>query len=196
MVLGWTLDTQRILVYLSSDKFAIWSSDIRHHILSGSLPISELETLVGIIEHVGYLITLMYHFLVRIHHLKNAIVSRSIHHVRLSSKIISGICLFLVFLNQAHAGMSMNLLTYLTPDHHHRADACETGLVATTWLLPKHGAGRSLRIIGASLPSSPWNSSRVSSAFGLSSWTTPPRLVSPHRDGKHVSSGMALQIKL
>jgi hypothetical protein len=127
-VLGWTLDTRRLLVSLSSDTFSLWSSDIRRHILRGSLLAPELETLVGRLEHVGYIIPLVRHFLGRICRLKDSIVSRGIRHVRLSAKLLSDLHIFLVFLNQAHDGMSMNLLIYRTPDHHHRADACKKGI--------------------------------------------------------------------
>jgi hypothetical protein len=58
-VLGWTLYTRQLLVSLSSDKFSLWSSDIRRHIIRGSLVATKLETLVGRLEHVGYLIPLM-----------------------------------------------------------------------------------------------------------------------------------------
>jgi hypothetical protein len=70
----------------------------------------------------------MPHFLGCIHRLKDAIVSRDVHHTCLSAKILSDLRLFLVFLNQAHEGMSMHLLTYCTPYHHHRADACGKGI--------------------------------------------------------------------
>jgi hypothetical protein len=65
------------------------------------------------------------HFLGRIHHLKDAVVSCGARRVRLSAKIIYGIHLFIIFLDQDHDDMSMHLLTYRTPDHHHHDDACE-----------------------------------------------------------------------
>jgi hypothetical protein len=149
-VLGWTLDTRRLLVSLSSDKFSLWSADIERHILSGSLLAAALETLVGRLEHVGYLIPLMRHFLGRIRRLKDAIISRGVRHVRLSAKIIADLRLFMVFLKQAHAGISMNLLTYRAPDHHHRADACEKGIggydmatgKAWRWEIPQEHWGK------------------------------------------------------
>jgi hypothetical protein len=83
----------------------------------------------------------------RIRRLKDTIVSRSVRHVCPSAKILSDLRLFLVFLNQAHDGMSMNLLTYRTPDHHHhhRTDACNKGIggynmdtdKAWRWALPQ-----------------------------------------------------------
>jgi hypothetical protein len=127
-VLGWTLDTRRLLVSLSSNKFVLWSSYIRRHIFRGSLLVSYLETLVGRLEHIGYLVYLMHNFLGRICRLMDAIVSHDVHHVHMITTILSDIRLFLVFLNQAHDGMSMNLLTYCTPDHHHHADACDKGI--------------------------------------------------------------------
>jgi hypothetical protein len=105
-------------VSLSSNKVTLWPSDIRHRILHSSLLASELETLVGRLEHVGHLTPLMHNFLGFIHRLKNVIMSRDVCHVRLSAKIIYDIRLFLVFLAQAHDGISMNLLTYCTPYHH------------------------------------------------------------------------------
>jgi hypothetical protein len=87
----------------------------------------------------------MRHFLGHVCCLKDAIVSRGVHHVHLSTKLLSDLRLFLVFLNQDHDGMSMNLLKYHTPDHHYRADACEKGIggydmdtgKAWRWALPQ-----------------------------------------------------------
>jgi hypothetical protein len=50
--LGWILDTMWLLMYLSSDRSAIWSADIQRHILHGSLLASELETMVVRLDHV------------------------------------------------------------------------------------------------------------------------------------------------
>jgi hypothetical protein len=72
----------------------------------------------------------MHHFLGRIRRLKDDIVSRGVLYVRLSAKILYDLHLFLVLINQAHDGMSTNLLTYRTPEHHHHADACEKGISA------------------------------------------------------------------
>jgi hypothetical protein len=132
------------------NKFVIWSSDIQRHIMCGSLLASELETLVGHMEHAGYLVPLIHHFLGRILWLKDVIIFRVNHHIHLSAKIISDLHLFLVFLTQAHDRISMNMLTDRTPDHHHRADACEKGIggydmatgMGRRWKIPREHWGK------------------------------------------------------
>jgi hypothetical protein len=59
--------------------------------------------LVDRLEHGGYLIPIMRHFLGRIRRLKDTVIFRGVCHVRLNAKIgISDIGLFLVFLAQTH----------------------------------------------------------------------------------------------
>jgi hypothetical protein len=67
------------------------------------------------------------HFCGHIHRLKDTIVSRGVHCVQLSANVVSDLRLFRIFLQQARDLISMNLLTYRTPDRDRRADACEKG---------------------------------------------------------------------
>jgi hypothetical protein len=60
-VLGWNLYSWRLMVSLSDENHDLWSTEIGHHLENGSLLTKELETLVGRLEHVGYLIPLMRH---------------------------------------------------------------------------------------------------------------------------------------
>jgi hypothetical protein len=85
-----------------------------HHILSGSLLESELDTLVGQLEHVEYLTPIMRTFVGCIHRLKDAIIACGVRHVQLSANIIYDIHLFLIFIQQTHDGITMNLLTIHT----------------------------------------------------------------------------------
>lgn len=65
--------------------------------------------------------------------------------IKLKEEVIEDLRLHLNFLNVAHKGMSMNLLTYRKPTHIYRADACPFGLGgfsaegrAWRWYIPFH----------------------------------------------------------
>jgi hypothetical protein len=94
-VLGWNLENFRLLVCLPSDKFGVWSADIESHISKWSILTAELKTLVGRLEHVGYLLPLVHHFLGWIRWLKDVIVSCGVRHVRLSAHFIADLRLLL-----------------------------------------------------------------------------------------------------
>jgi hypothetical protein len=149
-VLFWVWDTMHLLVSLSSNKSTLWSVGFRFHISFGTLIVFELETLAGHLGYVGYLTPIMHHFLDCIRHLKDAIVSRGVRSVRLSINIIADLRLFLIFLQQAHDGICMNLLTYRVSENHFHDDAYEKGIVgfdmatdkAWRWEIPREHWGK------------------------------------------------------
>jgi hypothetical protein len=111
-VLGWILDSQRLMVSRSDEKHCLWSVEIRHRLEKGSLRSKELETLVGRMEHVGYLTPFMKHFLGRLHRFKDTIVSKGLRYRRFRAKIKDDLHTHKSFLDQARQGISMNLLIH------------------------------------------------------------------------------------
>ena len=53
LVLGWHLDTRRLLLSLPKDKFDAWTSDINVILATGSCLFTVLETLVGRLNHAA-----------------------------------------------------------------------------------------------------------------------------------------------
>jgi hypothetical protein len=63
MILGWTLETRRLLLLLPTDKYEEWSSDIPKMIAKKSSRGGKLRNTVDRLNHVGYIIPVARHFL-------------------------------------------------------------------------------------------------------------------------------------
>ena len=146
-LLGWDADTRRLLLSLPHDKFLAWSKDMQRLLQHGKATRAELDTLVGRLNHVGYIIPAARHFLSRIRDLlqlaKNAGVQP------FDTECIADLHLWLKFLQQASNGINMNLLTYRQPTVEYLSDACEHGIggyssagKAWRWALPQEIEGR------------------------------------------------------
>ena len=104
---------------------------------------SELKTIIGRLNHVGYILPTARHFLSRLRKLQSAAhFKRQIHITKLVLKYLD---LWKTFLHTANKGISMNLLTYRQPTHVYRSNACKHRLGglsalerAWIWLIPVH----------------------------------------------------------
>jgi hypothetical protein len=66
IVLGWALETRRLIVRLPGDKFIAWSVDIAEILRTGTVTFGDLEACVGRLNHAAYVIPLSRHFLGRL----------------------------------------------------------------------------------------------------------------------------------
>jgi hypothetical protein len=66
IVLGWLLNTRILQIILPFDKYKAWSSDIRVILENKHTKFGELESTLGRLNHVGYVIPLARHFLNRL----------------------------------------------------------------------------------------------------------------------------------
>ena len=64
-VLGWDIDTRRLLIIFPHEKFIAWSRDIKTLISRGHNRVThkELKTLIGCLQHVANVLTKGSHFL-------------------------------------------------------------------------------------------------------------------------------------
>jgi hypothetical protein len=126
-ILGWEVDTRRLLLSLPTNKVTAWSESI-HTMLRdpGKVPYDDLDTLIGRLNHCGFLIPQARHFLGRIRTAKHKAAKR--RHASLSPAVRADLALWLAFLQAAGQGIDMNLLTFRHPTHVSRADACEHGM--------------------------------------------------------------------
>jgi hypothetical protein len=85
-----------------------------------------LDTLIGRLNHCGFLIPQARHFMGRIRAAKHSASKR--RYTRLSSAVQLDLALWLGFLESAGAGIPMNNLTFRDPTHVSRVDACEHGI--------------------------------------------------------------------
>ena len=112
-------------------------------ITQGETTASELETIIGRLNHIGYILPTARHFLIRLRKLQSA--ARFKHQIHIPKLVIKELELWKNFLQTAKKGISMNLLTYRQPTHVYRSDACKHGLGglsalgrAWRWLIPVH----------------------------------------------------------
>jgi hypothetical protein len=127
IVLGWLLDTRRLLVALPQDKFEAWLGSLDDIITTRHCLKEALESLEGQLNHASFVIPLARHFLTRIRALKN---SRSNKQCRLYVKdeVLADFVLWRSLLAKAHSGISMNLIVTRRPNRLVWSDSCPCGI--------------------------------------------------------------------
>jgi hypothetical protein len=114
IVLGWSMDTRRLLLSLPTDKFDAWMQDITKISTSRKTSFGDLETTVGRLNHAAYVIPLSRHFLNR---LRSRLLCRKpkAQEITLSHHELQDLALWRRFLTMAHNGLSMNRLMWEYP---------------------------------------------------------------------------------
>jgi hypothetical protein len=111
--LGWLLDTRQLLISLTLDKYSEWATAIIFILITESCGHEDLETLVGRLNHVCFVIPVAQHFMSRLRWL--LITSRQGRRIRLRPQVLADVRLWLSFLRLAHRGISLNLISFRTP---------------------------------------------------------------------------------
>jgi hypothetical protein len=125
VVLGWELDCRRLLAALPSDKFDAWTTAILAIIKPEHCSRQDLETIIGRLNHVSFIIPLARHFLSRLWAPLN---KNGKAHIRLSAEVIEDLKLWLAFLQSARTGISMNLIVTRQPSRLCFSDSCHYGI--------------------------------------------------------------------
>jgi hypothetical protein len=124
--LGWLLDTRRLLIGLPMDKFSSWSASIHFMVIMETCSYEDLDTLVGRLNHVCFIIPLARHFMSRLRWLLTG--ARAGRRIRLRPQVLADLRLWLSFLRLAFEGISLNLISFRVPTHVFRSDAAEHGI--------------------------------------------------------------------
>lgn len=127
IVLGWEVNTRRLLIGLPNDKFVAWLGDITDTLKLRRITFADLESLVGRINHASFVIPLSRHFIYRLRRRTN----RHLHpkqHVTLSETEIQDLKLWQRFLRAARDGISMNRVVTRQPNRMSISDSCPHGL--------------------------------------------------------------------
>jgi hypothetical protein len=143
IMLGWLLDTRRLLLSLPDNKFRAWSQDIQTVIDSGVVTTQDLETIVGRLNHASHVLPLARHFLPRLRRRTQRpspaprqqatlsveeIPSPARQQATLSVEEILDLRLWLLILAHANRGISLNLLVRRRPQFLGWCDSCPYGL--------------------------------------------------------------------
>ena len=132
VILGWLVDTRRLLVSLPEHKLIAWSGTIDRILVDCRCSVKELETLIGRLNHISVILRPSIHFLGRLRFLLARFMTknknyRKYRHV-LSSAVVDDLHLWKKFLQHAAAGVSINNIVYRTPTLTFRSDACPSGM--------------------------------------------------------------------
>ena len=150
VVLGWNLDTRRLLVQLPTHKWKAWRSQITIALNSKTIDRKTLESIVGRLENVAIIIKMMGHFLNNIRYLLIQLqkAGKNIRK-RITKRARDDLLLSLSFLDSAHKGINMNLIVLRKPSIIHIGDASEHGMGAYAshgrawrYLIPNELRGR------------------------------------------------------
>ena len=125
--LGWLIDTRRLLIALPLDKWKAWSDQIQQCIASDSLPCKTIETLVGRLNHVCYIIPDARHFMNELRAAEKA-ARASDKFITLTRRAKDDLRLWLDFLHSAKEGISLNRIVFRKPTIHSYSDASEWGI--------------------------------------------------------------------
>jgi hypothetical protein len=126
VILGWHFNFQTLTATLPEHKFIAWSTEIHKMVDSGKTTKQDLESTIGRMGHVSFIIPWVFHFLSRL----QSLLARA-HKRRV--RMIDDVCkkdlaLMLTILEKAKNGIDMNLLAFRSPDRIYYSDSCPTGL--------------------------------------------------------------------
>ena len=124
--LGWALDTRRLLVGLSDEKLQAWLASVIFMLIVGYTSYAELDTLVGRLNHVCFVVPQARHFMSRLRILRDR--SRAGFRIPFRPQVLADLRLWCSFLRLAHRGIDMNLISFRRPTHVLRTDASEHGI--------------------------------------------------------------------
>ena len=126
VLLGWVLDTRLLKVSLTFEKYTAWSESIKSILETKTSTFNDLDSLIGRIGHTSVINPYVKHFMSRIRQEKDRAENRK--KIKISSIVLDDLELHLDFLRLAYEGISMNQISYRSPTHSYRADACPFGL--------------------------------------------------------------------
>jgi hypothetical protein len=127
IVLGWLLDTRRLSLSLPEDKHTAWKAEILQILADRSATFGDLDSTVGRLNHAAYVIPLSRHFLNRV---RERVKRRRPKKQRIDLQQIEldDLRLWLEFLDQAKAGISLNRIAIRQPTRLSWSDACPYGI--------------------------------------------------------------------
>jgi hypothetical protein len=127
IVLGWTLNTRKLLMALPNDKYQAWSTAINMILSEHTCTKGELETLEGQLHHTAHVIPIAWHFLTRLRALKDSKAHKK-SPLKIRDAETEDLLLWNEILQQAHRGVSMNLVVILRPTQLCWSDSCPFGI--------------------------------------------------------------------
>jgi len=126
-VLGWNLDTRRLLISLPDHKVTDWIRDIDTILLAKKVHYKLLKSIMGRLNHVACILQPMRHFMGRLYRAFFRAKARS-GWTTLSTNELSDLITHSEFLQYAKMGVSLNNVVFRKPTSIYRSDAREFGM--------------------------------------------------------------------
>jgi hypothetical protein len=126
VILGWHFNFCTLIVILPEHKHIAWASKIRTMITDGRTTKKALESTIGQLGHVGFVMPWVFHFLSCLRTLLSQTCNKRV--IMVSKDCKNNLVLMLKILNKAKGGIDMNLLGFRSPDRICYADSCPAGL--------------------------------------------------------------------
>jgi hypothetical protein len=126
MIVGWLFNFRTLIISLPDHKFIAWTAAIQKMVTLKRTTSKDLETTIGGMGHMGFVIPWVHHFLSRL---------RSLHFrpqnccfIIINKTCIKDLELMTGILTKAYKGIDMNLLAFHAPDRVYHSDSCPAGL--------------------------------------------------------------------
>jgi len=124
--LGWRIDSREFVISLPDEKVRAWTSSINNTLTKLTINFEDSQTLVGRLNHVGYIIPTARHFLNRIRKLEYLADKRG--HAKINDDTAKDLKLWIELLQRAKAGISINSVIFRRPTSYTISDASEHGV--------------------------------------------------------------------
>jgi hypothetical protein len=126
IILGWLFNFRTLTVSLPEHKYIAWSREINQMINSRRTTKKQLESTIGRLGHVGYIIPWVYHYLSRL----RTLLARAgkLRSIKINDTCVMDLELMQQILDKAKKGIDMNLLAFRSPDRIYYSDSCPAGL--------------------------------------------------------------------
>ena len=113
VIFGWLFNFRGLTVYLPENKYVAWTCNIKDVLVANKTSHTELDTIIGRMVHVGFIISQIYHFMSRLRDLMWR--SRNRRTIKLTDSTRKDLELMLFFLEKAKEGIDMNSLVFRKP---------------------------------------------------------------------------------
>lgn len=124
--LGWSIQTRPFEINLPQEKVTSWTASINSALKQGSISFDEVQTLIGRLNHVGYIIPSARHFLNRIRRLE--FIADKHGSAKIPDNTAKDLVLWTKFLQRAEKGISINSVIFRRPTTYTISDASEYGI--------------------------------------------------------------------
>jgi hypothetical protein len=126
VILGWHFNFRTLAVTLPEHKHIAWLTEICKMLADSRTSKKALESTIGQLGHVGFVVSWVYHFLSCLRALLAR--ARNKRTIKFDKACMSDLKLMLQVLDKAKGGIDMNLLAFCAPNQIYYTDSCPAGL--------------------------------------------------------------------